>query len=86
MDMTRVDDQRRGLHDRIVPSVRQHPGFVNGTWMLDRETAMSVVVINFASREAAESLRENVINNAANQEAAGIHLVEIRLLEVQASA
>jgi hypothetical protein len=86
MDMTRVDEQRQGLHDRVVPSVRQHPGFVSGTWMLDRDTATSVVVINFASREAAESLRENVIGNAANQEAAGVHLVEIRLLEVEASA
>ncbi len=46
---TRVDEQRQALHDRIVPSVRQHPGFINGTWMFDRETATSVVVINFAS-------------------------------------
>jgi len=53
LDLTRVDEQRQALRDRIVPSVRQHRGFINGTWMFDRETATSVVVINFASREAA---------------------------------
>jgi hypothetical protein len=77
--------QRRGLHDFIVPSVRQHPGFVSGNWLLDREAGQSVAVITFTSREAAESLRENVENNAANQTAAGVELIDIRLLEVQAS-
>ncbi len=43
-------------------------------------------MITFESRDAAEALRENVRNNAANQAAAGIELIEIRLLEVEASA
>jgi hypothetical protein len=86
MDMSRADEQRQGLHEHVVPGVRQHPGFVSGTWMLDRDAGTSVVVITFASREAAESFRGNVVDNAPNQAAVGIELVDIRLLEVEASA
>ena len=86
LDMSRADLQRQGLHERIVPGVRLHPGFVSGTWMLDRESATSLAVITFDSREAAESFRSNVRDNAANQAAVGVELVDIRLLEVQASA
>lgn len=86
MDMSRGDLQRQGLHDHIVPRVRRHPGFVSGTWMLDREAATSLAVITFASREAAESFQDNVRANATNQAAAGVELVDIRLVEVEASA
>jgi hypothetical protein len=54
--------------------------------MLDRDAATSLAVITFTSREAAESFRGNVRANAANQAAVGVELVDIRLLEVQASA
>jgi hypothetical protein len=86
MEMSRVDEQRQGLHGRVVPGVRQHPGFVSGTWMLDRDAGTSIVVITFASRETAESFRDNVMENAVNQAAVGIELVDIRLLEIEASA
>lgn len=85
-DLRREDVQRQGLHEHIVPDVRSHPGFVSGTWMLDRDAGTSVVVITFASREAAESFQGVVRDNAANQAAVGIELVELRLLEVEASA
>jgi hypothetical protein len=86
MDMSRIDEGRHGLYAIVVPGVRKHPGFVSGNWLLDREAGQSVAVITFESRDAAEALRENVRNNAANQAAAGIELIEIRLLEVEASA
>jgi quinol monooxygenase YgiN len=85
-DPSRADQQRQGLHELIVPGVRRHPGFVSGTWMLDREAATSLAVITFTSREAAEAFEGNVRGNAANQAAAGVELVDIRLLEVEASA
>ena len=86
MDPSRADVQRRGLRDRIVPGVRRHPGFVSGTWMVDRDAATSLAVITFTSREAAESFRDNVRDNAANQAVVGVELVDIRLLEVEANA
>ena len=86
MDMSRADAQRQGLRERVVPGVRLHPGFVSGTWMVDPDAGTSLAVITFASREAAESFRGNVRDNAANQAAVGVELVDIRLLEVEASA
>jgi hypothetical protein len=86
MDLSRAEAQRKGLRDRIVPGVRQHPGFVSGTWMFDPDAETSLAVITFASRAAAESFRGNVRDNAANQAAVGVELVDIRLLEVEASA
>jgi hypothetical protein len=86
MDMSREDEQRRGLHEFLVPRVSQHAGFLGGSWMLDREAEESVVVVTFSSRDTAEAFQKNVESNAANQAAAAIELVKIRVLEVTASA
>jgi hypothetical protein len=85
INMARADEQRRGLREFLVPRVSQHPGFLGGTWMLDREAAESVVVVTFSSRHAAEAFQKNVEDNAANK-AAAIQLIEVRVLEVMASA
>ncbi len=85
MDMSREDEGLRGLREVVVPGVRRHPGFLSGHWMLDRDAEQSVVVITFSSRESADALRANVEGNAANQAAAGVELVQIRVLEVAAS-
>ena len=50
MDLTRESEQRVGLEQMIVPGVQGHPGFVAGTWTLDRDTAESVVMLTFESR------------------------------------
>jgi quinol monooxygenase YgiN len=86
MSMSREVEHRHLLREFLVPRVRQHPGFLNGYWMLDRESQESVVVITYNSREAAEALRADVENNAVNQAAAGVQLVRIRVLEMTASA
>ena len=86
LDMSREDEQRRGLREFLVPRVSKHAGFLGGHWMLDRAAAESVVVITFSSRESAEAFRSNVEGNAVNQAAAAIELVEIRVVEVTASA
>jgi hypothetical protein len=86
MDMSREDEQRRGLREFLVPRVSQHAGFLGGNWMLDREAEESVVVVTFSSRHAAEAFQKNVEGNAANQAAAAIELLKIRVLEVTASA
>jgi hypothetical protein len=86
MDPAMEAAQLQGLHDFIVPSVRQSPGFVAGYWTLDRESSESVAFILFDSRDAAASLAENVRANAPNQMAVGIELVSIRVSEISASA
>jgi hypothetical protein len=86
IDLTQEEDQRAGLEQIIVPGVRRHPGFVSGTWALDRETSESFAMLTYESRAAAEAMRDNIISNAENQRAVGIELITIRVLEVSASA
>ncbi len=70
----------------IVPGVQRHPGFVHGTWALDRESSTSFVMLTYDTRESAEAMRENIVGNADNQRFVGIDLVEVRVLEISASA
>lgn len=84
-DLTREAVSRQGLHEFIVPRVRQHGGVVSGHWMMDREARESVAVVTFTSRDAAEAFRRHVADNAENQAAAGVELRQIRLVEVEAS-
>jgi hypothetical protein len=86
IDLSREEQSTSTLREFIVPGVRQHPGFVSGNWLLDRDTNQSVAVLTFSSRDAAESLRSNVEGNRENQAANGVELIEIRILEVTASA
>lgn len=86
MDLAREADQRAGLEQMIVPGVRQHAGFVAGTWTLDRDTAESFVMLTYASRESAEAMKKSILGNAESQRFAGIELVAVRVLEVSATA
>ena len=86
MDLSREAEQRAGLDQLIVPGVRASPGFVAGTWTLDRDAGESVVLVTFDSVEAATSFAGNVRANAPHQIAVGIELVSIRIVEVLASA
>lgn len=70
----------------IVPGVRSFPGFVAGTWTLDRERSESAVMLTYESATAAEAMSTNIRGNAENQRAAGLELIELRVLEVQAVA
>lgn len=86
MDPGREAEQRAGLENIVLPGVRRHPGFLNGTWTLDRETSESFVMLTYESREAAEAMRQTVMDNADNQRAVGIELIDIRVLEVSVTA
>lgn len=86
MDLSREADQRAGLEHMIVPGVRRHPGFVSGTWTLDRDESTSFVMLTYDSLQAAEAMRQNILDNAEGQRAAGIDLVSVKVLEVSATA
>ena len=86
MDLAREAEQRSGLEQMIVPGVKQHAGFIAGTWTLDRERSESFVMLTYSSQESAEEMRENILANADNQRFVGIDLVGVRVLEVSASA
>ena len=86
MDLSREVEQRKGLEEMIVPGVRQFPGFVSGHWTLDRSASESLVMLTYDSISAAELMADNVRWNAENQRRAGLDLVDVRVLEVVASA
>jgi hypothetical protein len=86
MDLSREAEQREGLQRLIVPGVRQFPGFVTGHWTIDRRTSESLVLLTYDSLAAAEAMAENVRGNADNQRDAGLELVDVRILEVAATA
>jgi hypothetical protein len=86
MDAERHDEHREALERMIVPSVRSSPGFVSGTWTLDRETNESVVLVAFETAADAGAFAANVQANAPRQQAVGIELRSIRVVEVSATA
>jgi len=85
MDLARESEQRAALHDVIVPSVRSAPGFVSGTWTVDRDAGTSIVLVTFDDRVRADSFAESVRANAPHQLMVGIELVSITIVEVVAA-
>lgn len=61
-------------------------GFVRGHWTIDRHTSESFVLLTYDSITAAEAMAENIRGNADNQRHVGLGLVDVRILEVSASA
>ncbi len=82
----RWEEQLRGLHEQVVPLVRQSPGFVAGYWLGDRATDKTYTMITLEGEEAARCFRAFVEGNPANRERAGVHLESLTILEVQAEA
>ncbi|MDP8929292.1 MAG: hypothetical protein M3O70_12165 [Actinomycetota bacterium] len=86
VDLSREAEQREQLKRMILPGVRQFPGFVVGYWTLDRQASESFVLLRYDSLAAAEAMSENVRGNAQNQRAVGLELLDVRILEIAASA
>ena len=57
-------DQQRELTERIVPAVRQQPGFIAGYWTYDRASHKSHCLFLFESEEAARGLKAFVEQDA----------------------
>lgn len=53
----RWEEQVRGLHEQIVPLVRQSPGFVAGYWLGDRATGKTSSTVILEDEEAARRFR-----------------------------
>jgi hypothetical protein len=45
---------------------------VAGTWTVDRNASESSVMLTYEPRDAAESMKENIVGNAEKQREAGI--------------
>lgn len=78
------EEQLRGLHEQIVPLVRQSPGFVAGYWLGDRATGKTHSTIILEDEEAARRFQAFVEGNPASREQAGVRLESLTIVEVLA--
>lgn len=86
IDLSREAEQREGLERMIVPGVRQFPGFLSGHWTIDRHASESLVFLTYESLAAAEAMCCNIKGNADSQRRVGLDLVDVRIVEIAASA
>ncbi len=86
MDPSRADEQQRELHERIVPMVRQIPGFVGGYWTYNPTTGKSYGFTILESEEAATAFLEFVRRDGERGRDYGVQLDTIGLAEVVAKA
>jgi hypothetical protein len=86
MDPTRQAEQRVGLHERIIPAVKQFPGFVAGYWSLDPVSSRSHSYIVFDSGEAAERFIGFVRGDGREQSRAGVEIESLTVVEVLGEA
>ncbi len=79
-------EQLRELEERIVPSIRQSPGFVAGYWTHDPDTGKDHTLLVFESEEAARQCKAGVEQNSQRQGQVGIHRDLLTGVEVVAEA
>jgi heme-degrading monooxygenase HmoA len=82
------EEQQRALHGKIVPMVRQIPGFVAGYWMGDQAAGKTYTTILWEDEEAAQRFKEFVLGTARqeSQEEAGVTNESFTIVEVLAEA
>ncbi len=82
MEPGRMDEQQRGLHEQVMPFVRQLPGFVAGYWTLDRANNRSWTTIVLEDEETARQFQATVEQNPTNRGQAGVRLESLAVVEV----
>lgn len=86
VDEARHDEQRRLLHDQVIPLVEAQPGFVSGYWMHDPETGKSHTTVVFTDRRSARGFK-TLVERATRQAAqAGVTSDILSTVEVLADA
>jgi hypothetical protein len=58
IDMSQADRAVEFLHQVAVPTIKQGPGFVSGTWMRSRDGSRTRSVILFEDEKSAEAAEE----------------------------
>ena len=85
-DAAQSEEQLRELRERIVPDVRQSPGFVTVYWMRDQVTGMDHTLLVYESEEAAQSCKIGVEQNSQGQGEVGIRRELLTVVEIVAEA
>ena len=86
VDNVKVEDfdpALEALHSRVIPGMRQAPGFVRGTWSADREAGRGIGVVTFDTRENAEAAKKFMESQTMPS---GVTLETAAIYEVQGEA
>lgn len=84
LDDARYEEQQAGLRERIIPFVRQSPGFVEGYWTYNRSNGKSAGFTVLDTAEHAHDLKNAVESQAEDQHDAGVQLELIWIQEIMA--
>jgi len=76
-------EQQPELHNRIIPFVKQSPGFVAGYWTYDAKESRTVSFIVFENATQAEALRRAVREQTQGKKGP-VTLESIRIAEILA--
>ena len=55
-----AEEGQRLLNERIVPAVKQHPGFQRGLWLRSRDGSTGMGIIVFDTEENAQAWRDGM--------------------------
>jgi len=81
-DPSRWSSQRSELDERIIPFVKQSPGFIRGAWSYDRATSRSYSYIVFDDETSARAFVAAVKAQSEMQTKAGVTLESFVNVEV----
>jgi hypothetical protein len=73
-DKSRWEEQKQHLHARIIPMVKQAPGFVAGYWTYEPDTSKTHSFILFGTQADAERFASFVKGDVANRGDHGVTL------------
>lgn len=76
-----ADDARQELSNRVIPMIRQAPGFVSGVWYVAGEDKGRSVVV-FETEEGANAAADMIRGNAR----AAVTMDDVSVREVVATA
>lgn len=86
VDVRGVDPEQglRGLRERIVPAIRELPGFQSGVWLPGNAEGKGLSLTVWESAEAAQGMADRFGPGASPQ--AGATVVRCEVREVAAAA
>jgi antibiotic biosynthesis monooxygenase (ABM) superfamily enzyme len=86
-DPAAIDQAKQMISERVVPAVRNFPGFLGGFWLFDREAGKGVGVTLFDSAENLKASREAAAGvRAQGQSQTGGRFSEFKEYEVLTKA
>lgn len=81
-----VEAAEQMLHEEVVPTVTQIPGFVAGWWTRDLDSTNGMGLIVFESEEAAQGVKQRLESDEGPGGNPAVSLQGVEVREVVANA